>query len=225
MKITKELLDRYVAGFSTPEEQELIKEWLESTDTGINDQLAALDVDSLQQDVWDNVVGKYPELGQGLDVQESKNNWTFIKYAASIVLVVFMTGIVVMKIASNKKHYLTNNSTERKAYAGITSMEVFLTANSSAHISSQWQGKPKSVSLCGDMILKPTENLKISFESSCTGRKAKKKIKNCLKDKTYLGMTHDFIGGGIVVVDTKRLHRLPLRLEGMAYMKLNEQPD
>lgn len=225
MKITKDLLDRYARGECSPQEQERVEAWLDSSESGFNISNESLEEDKIKNEVWESLASDHPELNPENLRHIDRPAWPFLKYAAAAAIFLGMAIFFAKTFVFVPREvvHLENETPKTKTYGSLRGLEITLAPNSNAIIKSRWSGKPNQVDFCGDLLIKPTQNVNLSFQSTCPTADFKKGDKMYLKNRTYLTMTHNYLGGGILVVDTTKIRYLPLRLEGAAYQKLKKE--
>ena len=223
MKITKDLLDRYARGECSPQEKKRVEMWLDSPESefSISNQLFAQD--KIKNEVWESLIADHSELDPKHLNHIDRSVWPFLKYAAAVAIFLGMATFFAKRLVPGQVVHLENETLKTKTYGSLNEFEITLAPNANATVKSRWLGKPNQVDFCGDLLIKPTQNINLSFQSNCDVADFKKGDKLCFKNRTYLTMTHNYLGGGILVVDTKKIRYLPLRLEAAAYKKLKKE--
>ena len=154
MKISKQLLQRYELGQCSPEEEDVVRQWLDSE----NWEEEAFDdkhvPDGVRTELWNNIA---PHIDQPKEFIARPRRWQSLQRWLSIAaLLVLAIGLTWHFFSKNQgDHIVLNNTEVGVRWMCEDSFDLALRENSSVNINL----RSDNLMLTGSMMLKPKRNL------------------------------------------------------------------
>jgi len=212
-KVTAEVLKRFHAGLSSPEEQAAVECWLEEGDDEILPSHTEEEEEEIGRQLWAAV---------GSSTIYKKKNKSFGYYgygiAASLLLAACTIFYFQNRSGNSQQQQLVSikNSTGNRAKAKNVNGLVLITfpkGNINAHFSEDTLSA--NVTFCEMMLVqnKSGEDVDINFSSDCAAQVVKPTKFNCKKGNSYVALRLNSNSSEIIVVDQRYVDdMLPLHV-------------
>lgn len=207
MKVDAQLLERYHLNQCSPEEEQMVEEWLLSTDA---EPLAMHSVNRKEQikaDIWSDISAILPPDEEEIPAAANKKGkpsiYYFWKGAIAATVILGLLGVIlfyVMKTGPQQEQLVAfqNNSSYKVNHISSTAYNLAIGPETSAQIDQE----SGAIDLSGSMLISPKKDMDLHFE----GATEKMTLK---KGQTYIILNSKTGQLGLIVINEKNIVNLP----------------
>ncbi len=207
MKVDAQLLERYHLNQCSPEEEQMVEEWLLSTDAEPLVMHSVNRKEQIKADIWSDISNILPPAGEDIPAvathQPKPSIYYFWKGAIAATFLLGLLGAIlfyVMKPGPQQEQLVAfqNNSSYKVNHISSTSYNLAIGPETSAQIDQE----SGAIDLSGSMLISPKKDMDLHFE----GAAEKMTLK---KGQTYIILNSKTGQLGLIVINEKNIVNLP----------------
>lgn len=205
MKVSKELIEKYHSGQCSPEESDMVENWLLDDETELETTLPeGLKKEDLKAEMWHEIASSLPSADKKI-INFHKHR-LFLSAAASAA-VLLLVSLFVFK-QHTRQTIASAANTPAPANKEINSLDytISLAPESNASIDSE----SGLIDFCGAILISPKKDVRLSFNDVCDDSRGNTEKINFKKGETYIALNYrNNRDSALIVMDEKLLMGLP----------------
>lgn len=211
MKVTAELLKKYISGECTPQEQSLVERWVPG-DEDITLHISEKKLERMSEEIWQNIE---PCTRQQTTIASIGRSIAWYAAAACLIIGIAYAAMFIYRQDMAPREAAYNNTfASSNHHMQTTQFNITLLPGSQAHVTDGSGVSDASVEVCGNLMLenKQSQQIVLAFTTSCDSLpKRNIGVRQLKAGKTYVLIEYNNASGSTKhLVVEKRHARLAL---------------
>jgi hypothetical protein len=194
MKVTRELIERYHTGKCTPEEIQMVEEWL--LDDEAEEKFEAnnaQDYHSLRDEIWNDLQSEInPVNPESLKTQKANSHFTITRLwksavaAAAAIAVGILLYNTKQQTVSEDVFVLANSSDTINKNASESLYTISLAPKSNIEIDNS----TGNIDFCGAVLINPKRDIEFTIQGTCTTPEETREKRVLKKGQNYIALNY-----------------------------------
>ena len=216
MEVNKELIEKYHLNLCTLEEKAIVEAWLDADESDDILLMSETGKSALKNDIWAGIEEILPATQEETKTVKLHAVSVF-KQAVAASLIIGLIGLLgALWVQSNSKSepVSVNNAEAENETVQISDMNVILTPQSHARISSSSYLHNGNIDFCGMILIDPKKDFELTLKTNCTDPGHGVETVKLKKGQKYIAINYHFNSSNeLIVVNQENLINLPPLLQ------------
>ncbi|MCF2443552.1 hypothetical protein L0657_06245 [Dyadobacter sp. CY345] len=205
MRVSKELIEKYQSGKTSPEESAMVENWLLDDDTDFDISLPDdLNKKKVEAEMWQDISSALPSAENR--IFKFRKGSVYISAAASAAILLIISFFLLKHKTQDTVLRLASKPAPVNKEIHSVDYTISLAPESNASINSE----SGLIDFCGAILISPKKDVLLSFNDVCGENKNNTGKMNFKKGETYIALNYrNNKDNELIVMDEKLLMGLP----------------